>query len=489
MNKLYIFGIGGTGVRVIKSLTFLLASGVKLNNDFEIVPIIIDPHAENENLKQTTSLLKLYEKIRNEVGEGSGFFNTKIRTLKSISQNDTIPDTYNFKLGGSNHQKFKDFLSFDSLSESTKALIKTLFSDEHLDTDMDIGFVGNPHMGSIVLNKFRNSQEFKAFANNFSKDDRVFIISSIFGGTGASGFPMILKNIRRAHEFPELANKELLTNAAIGGLCIQPYFSVDADDTSQIQKSDWMIKTKSAFDYYKKAVTAQGAESVNAMYYLADNISKSYKNDPGQDGQNNPAHMVEMLGALCIIDFLNAGISTLQCENGKPSGPVAKEFGIHSDQAVTDLQSFGENTKRMISKPLTKLFLGLKYFNENIQDSKSQAYMQSTPEFNESFFSSTFLGTDMKQFFGMFEYWLSEMESNERGFRPFNMKSNLTDCINGYQATPKGLFRSKLTFIDYNNFLNDAAVGKTFRSATVKFLKIIHEAGDRTINEYFKSLN
>ena len=67
-----------------------------------------------------------------------------------------------------------------------------------LDVEMDIGFVGNPNIGSVVLNQFKDSQEFKEFASNFNEGDRVFVISSIFGGTGAAGFPTILKNIRDA---------------------------------------------------------------------------------------------------------------------------------------------------------------------------------------------------------------------------------------------------------------------------------------------------
>lgn len=39
MSKLYVFGIGGTGARVLKSLSFLLASGVACKSD-SIVPII-----------------------------------------------------------------------------------------------------------------------------------------------------------------------------------------------------------------------------------------------------------------------------------------------------------------------------------------------------------------------------------------------------------------------------------------------------------------
>ena len=42
MSKLYVFGIGGTGSRVLRALTMLLASGVKCDAE-KIVPIIIDP--------------------------------------------------------------------------------------------------------------------------------------------------------------------------------------------------------------------------------------------------------------------------------------------------------------------------------------------------------------------------------------------------------------------------------------------------------------
>jgi hypothetical protein len=40
-RKLYIFAIGGTGSRVLKALTMLFASGVKIGSDFETVSLMI----------------------------------------------------------------------------------------------------------------------------------------------------------------------------------------------------------------------------------------------------------------------------------------------------------------------------------------------------------------------------------------------------------------------------------------------------------------
>ncbi len=116
-----------------------------------------------------------------------------------------------------------------------------------LDIEMDIGFVGNPNIGSVVLNQFKDSEEFKEFASNFNDDDRVFIISSIFGGTGAAGFPTVLKNIRDAMNNNNIDGKGFLQNAKIGAVTVLPYFNIEKEsENSPIQKSDFIGKTKSS---------------------------------------------------------------------------------------------------------------------------------------------------------------------------------------------------------------------------------------------------
>ena len=50
---------------------------------------------------------------------------------------------------------------------------------------MDVGFKGNPNIGSVVLNQIFESDAFNDFATSFGQGDRIFIVSSIFGGTGA----------------------------------------------------------------------------------------------------------------------------------------------------------------------------------------------------------------------------------------------------------------------------------------------------------------
>ena len=63
MSKLYVFGIGGTGSRVLRSLTMMLAAGVKTGQDV-IVPVVIDPDSANADLTRTVALMNKYRTIR-----------------------------------------------------------------------------------------------------------------------------------------------------------------------------------------------------------------------------------------------------------------------------------------------------------------------------------------------------------------------------------------------------------------------------------------
>ena len=85
MNNMFIFAIGGTGARVVKSLTHLLASGMKINNVEAVIPIIIDPDIANGDLTRTVEILNLYREIRRKgLNEKNSFFKTKISSLYDL---------------------------------------------------------------------------------------------------------------------------------------------------------------------------------------------------------------------------------------------------------------------------------------------------------------------------------------------------------------------------------------------------------------------
>ena len=144
--RLFIFAIGGTGSRVLKSLVMLSAAGVKpldengkpLKN-FEIVPIIIDPHKSNEDLKRTELLLSDYRMLRRklygEAVEADGFFANKITLLSDILTDSSIMlnRTPVCNLAAVEQNKFREYISYNTMNEPNQALTSLLFADYQLE--------------------------------------------------------------------------------------------------------------------------------------------------------------------------------------------------------------------------------------------------------------------------------------------------------------------------------------------------------------------
>ena len=78
----------------------------------------------------------------------------------------------------------------------------------------------------------RHNPQFAQFAQSFHQGDKIFIINSIFGGTGAAGFPLLLKVLRSGN--PSITNSQDIKNAHIGAITVLPYFNVTSDPPSKI---------------------------------------------------------------------------------------------------------------------------------------------------------------------------------------------------------------------------------------------------------------
>lgn len=65
MKKVFVFCIGGTGERVMKSITMLMAAGMSTHG-YTVVPIIIDidPHLDLDEKKNLQTLMLKYGEIQ-----------------------------------------------------------------------------------------------------------------------------------------------------------------------------------------------------------------------------------------------------------------------------------------------------------------------------------------------------------------------------------------------------------------------------------------
>lgn len=478
MSKLYIFGIGGTGSRVLKSLVMLLASGVKINVP-EIVPIIIDPDSSSGDLTRTIELIKTYNRIRDKIKFSSvnkdSFFKTEINT--EIVPNLLIP------LSHTQNESFKEFIGLEQMVnngnknlESNYALASILFSQQNLNSSMDVGFKGNPNIGSVVLNQFKDTEEFRDFADSFKDGDKIFIISSIFGGTGASGFPLLLKNLRTIGD--EINGSAIIKKSSIGAISVLPYFDVkrdneeEEDKRSQIDSSTFISKTKAALSYYDNNI-----KETNALYYIGDTIPNPYENSEGGTNQKNMAHFIELASALAIIDF-----SSIDFENAFI--PMFKEFGINNveDNVKIIFGDLKRETNDLIEKPLIQFMFFTKYL-KNYINKYSNTYWIKKNKIDDNFLNSVFI-KDLNYFQDKYIEWLNEMSENNRAFSPFNLKNNshfVFDIIDGISPKKRKIF-SDLAFFDIK--LNECE-NKSKSNRESKFINLFYEATSKIAKEKF----
>jgi hypothetical protein len=486
-RKLYIFAIGGTGSRVLKALTMLFASGVKIGSDFEtVIPIIIDPDTSNGDLNRTKDILRLYQEIRNQVDQPDDFYAQEIKTINEITINSPVvnPDYFQFKLKDTDTNTFNQYIGFDSLSEDIaekddKNFVRLLYSAQNLRSNLDVGFKGNPNMGSIILNQFTNSEDFKRFGQTFDDDDAIFIVNSIFGGTGAAGFPLLLKNFRGNKNIPRHAK---IKEAPIGGITYLPYFSLSKND--EINAESFEEKAKIAIDYYNRTIIS--LNQINTLYFIGNrgNTNQEEYAVGGQE-QKNKAHFLELAGALAVLDFcknINSITQTTQI----------KEFGIeHDAQNLTFADLNIENAKQL-SPPLTKFKLYTEYLDKGLSRSLNtsrwtKSNIKLTPGNKQSlldknYFNSAEYKTQIRSFNSYFDEWIKEMKDNRPGFSPFEeiTADNALEIVKG--QTPKGNRSFKAVDIQ-NCLLTDNISIRNKEKKHTMLIKIFGRSTDKVLSK------
>lgn len=474
MSKLYVFAIGGTGSRVLRSLTMLAAAGVNLEAN-EIVPVIIDPDASNADLTRAVTLMDRYATIR----EGIDFNNTNETTFFRTEINKSVQN-YSLHVKDTQDKRFDQFIEYSSLSTENKAMISMLFSEKNLAAQMQVGFKGNPNIGSVVLNQIESSPQFEEFANSFAAGDKIFIISSIFGGTGASGFPLLLKTLRDPNaQFP---NHSIINQAQIGAITILPYFKLQPSDVSEIDSSTFISKARSALAYYEKNVV--GNKSINALYYLADN-GDIYENHDGGNEQQNPAHIIEFVAATAAIDFMNKDYT------GKH---VNLEFGI-KDIDDNDGVTFGDFhtvTEYLLMKPMTQLTLMANCLEEGSNQlnfiSSDKLVANRAICANEDLYKTQYF-KELKAFLKSYKEWLDELSNNKRSLNLFNLRCGDKPFELVTDRKPKQggfLGLSKKDYEAFYDALNKAAQKVRGEKASSLFIEMFSRATKKMTEDKLK---
>lgn len=468
MNKLFLFAIGGTGSRVLKALTHLLAAGVKINAT-EIIPVIIDPDQAAGNKDEVLTLMDQYRTVRSALSPtdaSTTFFRPPLNPL---------PKGYMMNVCTDIAKSFSDYMDFSTLDDENRAMADMLYSEKEQNANMNVGFKGCPNMGCVVLNQFLLNPSFSDFANRFNAGDGIFIISSIFGGTGASGFPLLLKTLR--DPMPGLHAADAIKNAPVGGVTVFPYFKLTAEKSADINSDTFISKMKAALSYYKRNLNG-----LDALYYVGDAMNQIYRNVSGGKGQRNTAHFVELISALAILDFAATGTHG--------GATQYKEFSIPQDKDPVTLPDLQRQTYDLLARPMTEFALFSKFMMYELEAAKSQTWFsKNKPDF------AKILGGDffkaLSAFCAAHLNWLDEMEKNSRSFSPFVLENVASDVYGFAKDIPtQRVFSSKSNWALYETYLNDVnkskALTRQANSAEGCFVAVACEANRKVVNGKIK---
>lgn len=484
---LYLFGIGGTGARVMKAFTMLLASGAKVDNAEAVIPILIDPDTANGDLTRTLAILKHYQSIQRATSAQDGFFGTPIKSLNELGEDGGSTDQFRFEIEGVKGHQFGEFIRFAEMSRANQALTSLLYSDANLKSDMAVGFKGNPHIGSVVLNKMRESDLFRKFATAVNEHDRVFVISSIFGGTGAAGFPLLVKNIRNGDS--NTPNHHRLQNMPIGAVTILPYFDVDnGNGQTVIDSNSFIAKTKAALRYYAKNLTGESDPRLNALYYIGDKVSNTQAGADGAAQQKNKAHFIELAAAMAIIDFMRTPAHELTAVKGIAQSPRYFEYGLKGETSRITFGDFGQKSHELIAHPLTRYYLFLKFYRDHYAESEHAKWVKEL-KLQMAELDARFRD-DLQRFNQFYDEWLAEMESSEVRFAPLKRsvdKKDILKMVENYEDKTKKMPWSTVGVEKYNDALSSKSPSITNGgSAASKVLSLFHKTTGDLIAERIK---
>lgn len=461
-NKCFVFAIGGTGSRVLRSLTMLLASGAETGVG-EIVPIIIDPDAANADLTRTVALIDKYRAVREKLTAPThspeGFFACGMSGLSA---------DFCMQIADTSDKTFARFIDIGAMSRENQALTHALFSDKNLRSSMKVGFKGNPNIGCVVLGQLTRSREFADFASRFAEGDKIFIISSIFGGTGAAGFPLLLKTLRSGDDFP---NHSLINRAEIGAVSVLPYFRVRSDEASEIDSSTFISKSVAALGYYEGNVYRD--RLANALYFVGDDVANIYENNEGGSRQRNQAHLVEFIAATAALDFCTKSYQPTQC----------LEFGVKDLISEVAFDKLYPATAQGPARSMARMLLMARCL-------RTRYDFLSSPHFNANsilhlgsdFYRGEFM-RDVRQMAGMFMEWLAEMRDNVRSLNllridgadhPFDIVPSMGE---------KRARSLKSGYSLYYDRLNREARKVNAASAEANFMDMMYRATDRLLRE------
>ena len=331
-KKFFVLGIGGTGMRCIESLIHMCAIGMFDETDLYL--LALDTDKNNGNFARLKAVKDAYlnTKSLEASGRTSGkdsFFTANLKYYE-FSPNYEVKST------------FKDVFGYGDTQYTDQGktdLADLVFSKDVENFNLRHGYRAQTHLGSMMMyhsiieaakdprpNQLQKYlQELISASQNGSP--RVFILGSVFGGTGASSIPIIPQAISEAAAALSNGSADIMKSAYFGSTLLTAYFNfkvpseAERNDQKIIATSDkFAMNSQAAMMFYQDDATVKATYQKfymmgtpgldwDPMQKTSDKVSKTIT---GGEAQKNDSHYIELLAASAALDFYHTDESVLQ---------------------------------------------------------------------------------------------------------------------------------------------------------------------------------
>jgi hypothetical protein len=337
-DKLFVIGIGGTGMRCLEAFTHLCAIGMFDNQEIEI--LTLDTDQLNGNKTKTENLIERYIRIKTSDSNIPGgtpnantFFSAKLNLYKFWTDYSGS--------ARANYRSLSKIAEGSPEKQKANRLISDLFLDENTVQEFNLshGYRAQTHLGSHLMyhaiiessnrlvsgkNIQKSDQDLEVFMNKLNDAGklgaRVFVFGSIFGGTGASSIPVIPKAFQDFIKIRSGGKSTLdFTKTKFGSTLLTEYFTFKKPDSKQMSTKDdsviadssfFPLNSQAALQFYQNDPTVQRTYKI--MYHIGWPIESKKIGSENEDStitggekQKNPCHITELLCACAAYDFFS----------------------------------------------------------------------------------------------------------------------------------------------------------------------------------------
>lgn len=356
MRQYFVLGIGGTGMRCIESLIHLCAIGMFDNTEIHL--LALDTDSNNGNFARLKEVKEAYCGTKG-VDDASRAVHTNTFFSANIKYYEFCPD-YETK---SNFEAVFNYSNTRSVNSAEADLADLLLSKDVEKFNLRHGYRAQTHLGSMMMYhsiveaaRSPKTNDLQRFLQQLTTacqngNPRVFILGSVFGGTGASSIPIIPKALSEAAMIVNSGAVNILGSAYFGSTLLTAYFNFNSPSDAEIKEQQviarsekFALNSQVAMMFYDDDTTVKSTYQkfymlgTDGMTWNPMQNHKTNKTITGGAEQRNDSHYIELMSACAALDFFNENDATLN-EN-KENHSTDYLYRSISDNGELDFKDF-----------------------------------------------------------------------------------------------------------------------------------------------------